>query len=556
MKYQALARTWRPKSFSEMVGQSHVVKALSNALEQQRLHHAYLLTGTRGVGKTTVARIFAKALNCESGPTATPCGTCSSCIEIDSGNQVDLIEVDAASRTGVEQTRELLDNVQYRPVSSRYKIYLIDEVHMFSTSSFNALLKTLEEPPEHVKFLLATTDPKKCPITVLSRCLQFNLHPLAYGKISTHLEKILTADTISFEKPALNIIAQAANGSIRDSLSLLDQAISFSPTNITEQDVVDMLGAASISSIVDLASKVANNQAVECLNIINKMAQSSVNFVDALDQFIALYHQLAVFNATNICEDENLLQSFQILNDLLSAEEIQVNYQILIEGKRDFLLSNNSQSGFEMLLLRLLAFRPQNADALQIKPSVRSVVIPPVSQPVEQPVVKQNTVVVPEQKRIEPDFVEPEREVMPIEAFSNSSHSEVSAANWHLIVPQLSVKAIAKQLANNCTFCSFSSGVLVLNLPEHFSILLNADIYAKLKTALSHYSSDITVLKIEITNKKKAVSQQTPAEINHQTDLNKQEGLNQSFLSDPVIQSLQQNMDARLIPDSVQEIKK
>jgi DNA polymerase-3 subunit gamma/tau len=210
-----------------------------------------------------------------------------------------------------------------------------------------------------------------------------------------------------------------------------------------------------------------------------------------------LYHQLAVFNATNICEDKNLLQSFQILNDLLSAEEIQVNYQILIEGKRDFLLSNNSQSGFEMLLLRLLAFRPQNADALQIKPSVRSVVIPPVSQPVEQPVVKQNTVVVPEQKRIEPAFVEPKREAMPVEAFSNSSHSEVSAANWHLIVPQLSVKAIAKQLANNCTFCSFSSGVLVLNLPEHFSILLNADIYAKLKTALSHYSSDITVLKID-----------------------------------------------------------
>jgi DNA polymerase-3 subunit gamma/tau len=556
MKYQALARTWRPNSFSEMVGQSHVVKALSNALEQQRLHHAYLFTGTRGVGKTTVARIFAKALNCESGPTATPCGTCSSCIEIDSGNQVDLIEVDAASRTGVEQTRELLDNVQYRPVSSRYKIYLIDEVHMFSTSSFNALLKTLEEPPEHVKFLLATTDPKKCPITVLSRCLQFNLHPLAYGKISTHLEKILTADTISFEKPALNIIAQAANGSIRDSLSLLDQAISFSPSNIIEQNVVDMLGAASISSIVDLASKVANNQAVECLNIINKMAQSSVNFVDALDQFIALYHQLAVFNATNICEDENLLQSFQILNDLLSAEEIQVNYQILIEGKRDFLLSNNSQSGFEMLLLRLLAFRPQNADALQSKPSVRSVVIPPVNQPVEQPVVKQNTVVVPEQKRIEPAFVEPKREAMPVEAFSNSPHSEVSAANWHLIVPQLSVKAIAKQLANNCTFCSFSSGVLVLNLPEHFSILLNADIHAKLKTALSHYSSDITVLKIEIANNQKAVSQQTPAEINHQTDLNKQEGLNQSFLSDPVIQSLQQNMDARLIPDSVQEIKK
>ncbi len=560
MKYQALARTWRPKSFSEMVGQEHVVTALSNALEKQRIHHAYLFTGTRGVGKTTVARIFAKALNCEKGPTAKPCGQCSSCIEIDSGIQVDLIEVDAASRTGVEQTRELLDNVQYRPVSSRYKIYLIDEVHMFSTSSFNALLKTLEEPPDHVKFLLATTDPKKCPITVLSRCLQFNLHPLAYAKIAGHLETILKKDKIDYDLSALNIIAQAANGSIRDSLSLLDQAISYSPEVIKELDVVNMLGAASINSIIDLATYVANNQATESLAIINKLAQSSVNFIDALDQLIGLYHQLAVFSVSGICGDDNLLEATKKLVKLLSDEEIQLNYQILLDGKRDFLLSNNSQSGFEMLILRLIAFRPSSSIATVADNNVPAVAnkLAPKSlnlhaeTPKKEPLPKEESIAKAEV--IKEAFVEPAVASDSFELKNEVTNSEITVKNWHIVASNLGLKAIAKQLADNCVFHALVSGVITLHLPEHFNILLNDDIHKKLETALKSYSSNVIRLNIEVANTVQT-SISTPAEINHQTDLNHQENIKQSFLSDPVIQSLQQNMDARLIPDSVQEIK-
>ena len=555
MKYQALARTWRPKSFTEMIGQEHVVKALSNALEKQRLHHAYLFTGTRGVGKTTVARIFAKALNCDNGPTALPCGQCTSCLEIDSGSQVDLIEVDAASRTGVDQTRELLDNVQYRPVSSRYKIYLIDEVHMFSSSSFNALLKTLEEPPEHVKFLLATTDPKKCPITVLSRCLQFNLHPLAYGKIASHLETILTKDGIAFDKSALNIIAQAANGSIRDSLSLLDQAISYSPDNIQETDVVNMLGATSINSIIDLATFIANNQAMDCLNIINKLAQSSVNFVDALDQLIALYHQIAVFSVAQVCEDENIKSDIKNLSKLLSAEEIQLNYQILLDGKKDFLLSANSQSGFEMLILRLIAFRPANNASQNISEEAPQKTFIQAKQKPSQIEVKTNALEknTPEAPPLE-QVTQNAKAETNFELKNEVTNEAINADNWHIVAANLGLKAIAKQLADNCVFHSMGEGVITLNLPDHFSILLNDDIHKKLESSLKAYSGEVKRLVIEIADKQQ-VAVSTPAEINHQSDLNHQENLKQSFLSDPVVQALQQNMDARLIPDSVQEIK-
>ncbi|NNE64390.1 MAG: DNA polymerase III subunit gamma/tau [Gammaproteobacteria bacterium] len=360
MSYQVLARKWRPANFTEMVGQDHVLQALMNALDSQRLHHAYLFSGTRGVGKTTVARIFAKSLNCDTGISASPCGECASCLEVDQGRSVDLIEIDAASRTGVDDMRELLDNVQYAPTRGRFKIYLIDEVHMLSKHSFNALLKTLEEPPPHVKFLLATTDPQKMPVTVLSRCLQFNLKRMSRQQIATHLQVLLERENINTESSALALISAAADGSMRDALSLLDQAIAHGAGEVLSSAVESMLGAISKDYLLKLLDALIMQDAKKLVEEARNIIANNPDYQRVCANLLSLLQQMALYKCDPEIDLEDYLYSDAIagLCERWSMEEIQLYYQIMLQGRQDLKLAPDEASGFEMLMLRLFAFSP------------------------------------------------------------------------------------------------------------------------------------------------------------------------------------------------------
>ena len=368
-----LARKWRPRDFEQLVGQAHVVRALVNALDADRLHHAFLFTGTRGVGKTTLARVLAKCLNCESGVSSKPCGECGSCVEIDAGRFIDLIEVDAASRSKVDETRELMDNVQFTPARGRYKAYLIDEVHMFSEKSFNALLKTLEEPPPHVKFLLATTDPQKLPITVLSRCLKFNLKRLPAGDIAACLERILTEESIGFEAPALTLVARAADGSMRDALSLLDQAIAHGAGTVAEEEVRAMLGAVDRSRIVELLDAVAARDAAGALDVAAAVASDAADYRDVLGELVNTLHRIAVRQAVPEAADPDpdSADALARLAGELSPEDVQLYYEIGLRGRRDLALAPDPRLGFEMTVLRMLAFTPETEPAPASPATVR-----------------------------------------------------------------------------------------------------------------------------------------------------------------------------------------
>ncbi len=370
--YQVLARKYRPQNFSQLVGQSHVSRALSSALSRGRLHHAYLFTGTRGVGKTTIARILAKCLNCETGVTATPCEQCNVCKSVNAGRFIDLIEIDAASRTRVEDTRELLENVPYAPTQGRYKVYLIDEVHMLSTHSFNALLKTLEEPPEHVKFLFATTDPQKLPITVISRCLQFTLRPLAKDEIFHHLDQILNTEQIEHESDALWQLAESAQGSLRDALSLTDQAIAYGQGQVATQDVIDMLGLIDQTLVFDLLDAIHQNQKGVVAQLVQHMRQQAIDVQHVLEQLISILHELALMQ---ILGDVNNAQTAQNadykikLAKQIQAQDLQLYYQIAVQGRSDLSLALTPEQGFEMCIMRLLAFRPLSVNEV-IQPTI------------------------------------------------------------------------------------------------------------------------------------------------------------------------------------------
>jgi DNA polymerase-3 subunit gamma/tau len=360
MSYQVLARKWRPKTFREMVGQEHVLKALINALDHNRLHHAYLFTGTRGVGKTTIARILAKCLNCDVGVSSEPCGQCSACQSINDGRFVDLIEVDAASRTKVEDTRELLENVQYAPTTGRFKVYLIDEVHMLSNHSFNALLKTLEEPPPHVKFLLATTDPQKLPATILSRCLQFNLKNITPERIVSHLQYVLGQEMIAFEEPPLWLLGRAADGSMRDALSLTDQAVSFGAGKLLEADVRNMLGTIDQSSIYTILQALQTADGAKVLAAVQHLSEHAPDYSSALEELLTQLHRIAICQAVPDAVDNSFGDGQQLaeLSSQLTAEDVQLFYQLGLTGRRDLPLAPDPRSGFEMVLLRMLAFKP------------------------------------------------------------------------------------------------------------------------------------------------------------------------------------------------------
>ena len=366
MSYQVLARKWRPRNFQEVVGQQHVLTALSNGLAQNRVHHAYLFSGTRGVGKTTIARILAKSLNCEQGVTATPCGQCIHCKAIDEGRFVDLLEIDAASRTKVDDTRELLDNVQYKPAQGRYKVYLIDEVHMLSKHSFNALLKTLEEPPEYVKFLLATTDPQKLPITVLSRCLQFHLKAILPEQIEQQLNLILQHEKATFEKAALTVISKAANGSMRDALSLTDQALAFGSGNIEYQAVLKMLGTIDNSHLYYLLHFIASGNVEKVFQKVEEFVQLGADFAKLHQELAALCHKIALLQMRNKISHADKSPT-QLLGERLTPEEVQLYYEIAVQGYKDYAFAPNGKIAFEMTVMRLLAFKPANYIALEEK---------------------------------------------------------------------------------------------------------------------------------------------------------------------------------------------
>ena len=373
MSYQVLARKWRPTRFSEMVGQEHVVRALTTALESDRLHHAYLFTGTRGVGKTTVARLIAKSLNCETGVTSTPCGQCASCNEIAEGRSVDVLEVDAASRTKVEDTRDLLDNVQYAPTRSRFKIYLIDEVHMLSNHSFNALLKTLEEPPGHVKFLLATTDPQKLPATVLSRCLQFNLKNMVPEHIVSHLRHVLAAEDVAHDDESLALLARGAEGSMRDALSLADQAIAHGGGKLDANDVRDMLGTVSRTKVLDLLDALLTSDPQQTLAVVDDIASHSPDYAGTLDELASILHQVAIAQAVPNSVDTTQPEHKR-LTDLatsMTTDVCHLWWQMAVASKRELVLASDPRAGLDMVALRMIAFRPATifSDNIEVPPA-------------------------------------------------------------------------------------------------------------------------------------------------------------------------------------------
>lgn len=491
MSYQVLARKWRPKTFEEMVGQEHVLRALINALDHDRLHHAYLFTGTRGVGKTTIARILAKCLNCEVGVSSKPCGVCSSCVEIAEGRSIDLLEVDAASRTKVEDTRELLDNVQYAPTRSRYKIYLVDEVHMLSTSSFNALLKTLEEPPPHVKFLLATTDPQKLPATVLSRCLQFNLKHMPPAQVVGHLSTVLEQEGVSYEEPALWLLGRAADGSMRDALSLTDQAIAYGSGSVHEKDVRSMLGSVDLGYVYELLEAVSADDHPGVLSTIAKMAEYAADFDNALDELLSLIHRVALAQVVPEAVDNSWGDADRVskIARALTAEDAQLFYQTALTGKRDLELSPDSRQGFEMILLRMLAFRPVTVIDAGLNPqNIQDAALPkqtageggaPVKKPLEPAETSSG------------GNSGTTRQVLPkVEAEGGSGSFELqnlTVENWYQLLDMLGLKGIVHNIASHCELRERTDRDLHFVLDENHAALLNDTHGEKLRLALENF---------------------------------------------------------------------
>ena len=500
MSYQVLARKWRPANFKQMVGQEHVLQALVNALDSNRLHHAYLFTGTRGVGKTTIARIFAKSLNCEQGISSEPCGKCSSCVEIDEGRSVDLIEIDAASRTGVDDMRELLDNVQYAPTRGRFKIYLIDEVHMLSKHSFNALLKTLEEPPPHIKFLLATTDPQKVPVTVLSRCLQFNLKRMSKAQILSQLQFLTEQEKVTAGDSALTLLASAADGSMRDALSLLDQAIGYGGGSVQQDAVESMLGSISRDFLIRLFDALSEQSASALLQEARLVIEHNPDYQRVCAEMIALLQQVALYQSDPglVNEDEFGEELLQKYTARWSAEEIQLYYQILLQGRQDLLICPDEASGFEMLMLRLLAFSPQaevqlaTVEQLEVKkkPEAKPCAVEPtIDQVTPQPETQigevtsgpgaqtndqatprleiQTTVAASSESEVQTqDRFTPEVAVQAVDQTDTVARGE-TAFDWHELAYQLGLAGLAQEIVANSQLKSYQEGVLRLELlPE------------------------------------------------------------------------------------------
>jgi DNA polymerase-3 subunit gamma/tau len=541
MSYQVLARKWRPQLFSQLVGQEHVVKALSNALDHDRLHHAYLFTGTRGVGKTTLARIFAKSLNCEQGVSATPCGICDACREIDEGRFVDLLEVDAASRTKVDQTRELLENVPYAPVRGRYKVYLIDEVHMFSASSFNALLKTLEEPPPHVKFILATTDPQKVPVTVLSRCLQFNLKRLSREQIESQLRHILQQEKIPCDDESLSLLARGADGSMRDGLSLLDQAIAFGGGQVKGAEVRTMIGTVGADQIYRLLDALVAQDGGALLQGVAEMSQLATDFTTATQELLAMLHQIALLQLVPDCEVDEAFDSQRLAQfaQCLAAEDVQLFYQIGLTGQRELHLAPDPRSGFEMLLLRMLAFRPdgsEQADSGQRRPVSGQASGSTTAKPAAKPVPSPQT--------------SPPPAAAPVDKESRGAAGGGDPTQWDSFVADLKLGGIASQLANHCIFESWDGETLSLLLDNAHRQLRVGQAEARLQAGIAQALG--SAVKLRITE---AVPEsETPAMRQAREQRERQRQAQTEMANDPLVRELEEHFSARLVSDSIRPL--
>ncbi len=546
MSYQVLARKWRPKSFETLVGQPHVVRALTNALSQQRLHHAYLFTGTRGVGKTTLARILAKSLNCETGITATPCGVCNACIEIDKGRFVDLLEVDAASNTQVDAMRDLLDNAQYAPTAGRFKVYIIDEVHMLSKSAFNAMLKTLEEPPAHVKFILATTDPQKVPVTVLSRCLQFNLRQMASATIAEHLQNVLSQENISFEPAAISLISRAAAGSMRDALSLTDQAIAYGNQTVNEAEVRSMLGAIDQTYLYEIIQALLQNNGVALIEKAQSMQMRNISFEAALNDLANILHQIAMAQTVpeSIADD---LPERALLIDLagkLSPETIQLYYQITLLGRRDIGLAPDEYAGFTMTLLRMLAFSPQESDKTSkpVSQSNTNQIQPNAKQSVQSPSQAQQIEPASRhEKPVETDALE----AAPVLASSPA----IFDGDWRKLVEQNLKLGLARALAQNCELVAFDENSLTLRVEESQKHLASANYQEKLSAAINEHFGRKMRLSFEINS-----DANTPAKQSAVEKANIKSNAEAAIMQDSFVQALIQDFDASIIPNSIKPI--
>ncbi|HEY3644904.1 MAG TPA: DNA polymerase III subunit gamma/tau [Gammaproteobacteria bacterium] len=527
MSYQVLARKWRPRNFAEMVGQEHVLRALINALDHDRLHHAFLFTGTRGVGKTTIARILAKSLNCETGMTSRPCGQCSACQEIDAGRFVDLIEVDAASRTGVDDTRELLDNVQYAPSRGRYKVYLIDEVHMLSKSAFNALLKTLEEPPPHVKFLLATTDPQKIPVTVLSRCLQFNLKRLPESLISGRITQILDAEKINYETPAVALLSHAADGSLRDALSLLDQSIAFGGGEVKDADVRSMLGTIERTHVRALLESLASRNGAGALAAVAQLDERAPDYQLVLDDLASALQRIAIAQAVPQAAAEfDEAELITALAKRLDAADVQLYYQIALMGKRDLGLAPSPRAGFEMTLLRMLAFQPVDGTPAMTASGGHVAMAPAAATPVAASAAQSAPAAAAPAAQAAVKWTEPD---------------------WISLMESLGLKGAAQQLAANCVYRRREGGTVHLEIDAAQQYMVTSQLLGRLEEALSrHYGEP---LRVKIQAGEGALV--TPAKLDQQREADKLTAARGAVAADPNIQGLADAFGTQVNPDLV-----
>ena len=544
MSYQVLARKWRPRNFSTLVGQEHVVRALSHALAEQRLHHAYLFTGTRGVGKTTIARILAKSLNCETGITATPCGQCSACQEIDSGRFVDLLEVDAATNTRVDEMRQLLENAVYAPTRGRFKVYVIDEVHMLSNSAFNAMLKTLEEPPEHVKFILATTDPQKIPVTVLSRCLQFNLKQMPAVAITGHLAHILDAEGVPYDMPALALIARSAAGSMRDALSLLDQAIAHGAGKVEEAQVRGMLGTVDQDFLLAILESLQAGEAAALLQVAADMGVRSLSFSAALQELGALLTRLQIIQCvpSAVDDDEPEKERLAALARAFSPEFVQLAYQIVNVGRVELASAPDEYSGFVMTLLRLHTFRPSSvADvvgAVAPRRAAAAVASAPVARPAPAVAPVPSVALAPSNPRPE---VPPAAPAAPVAA---------QASDWHQIVAALSVSGLARELAQNCELRRLEDGLCLLRLSPKQGHLQMKPSPERLQQALGEYLGRPVQLRIEVGD----IEVDTPAATAGRQRQELQERAASAIAQDGFVRDMIDTLDASVVESSIKPI--
>jgi DNA polymerase-3 subunit gamma/tau len=551
MSYQALARRWRPRHFSDVIGQDHVVGALTAALDQDRVHHAFLFSGTRGVGKTTVARLLAKALNCERGVNSKPCGECGACQGVEEGRFIDLIEIDAASRTRVDDTREILDNVQYAPTQGRYKVYLIDELHMLSTHSFNALLKTLEEPPEHVKFLLATTDPQKLPATILSRCLQFNLRALDLDQISGNLEKILAEEGIQYDASGLTTLARVAAGSMRDGLSLLDQAIAFGSGTVTDEQVREMLGMMEDRHVEEILGALADNDATGLVQLIQRMKERALDYVAALDDLLLVLHDISLCHVAPDALNAKGADTEKIsgLAKIISVHDAQFYYQIGLYGKRDLALAPDPASGFEMTLLRMLAFRP-----VDDREAADGVTRPWPNSGLPELQIKATN----DQAKLH----KPEINTQPSSKSHRQSSSRQPDSNdevtdfansdvWASVVNDSALEGVTRELAMNMGPVEYDGNILTVTIDAAVADLLNKDRQALIENAVGEKAGRLFTLRL-LKSSEATPETETPAanRLRHAEEA-KAEAY-QILMQDPTVQEVIDRFDATVVPESVQ----